>query len=163
MTTQTARVCRKMNHRRLLVGMQSDTDTLEITREKPLKSKMMLPYSVVIPTLGTFPKDLTSCVAGTVVLPLCKYWGHTGVKASPACRPKWRLPERPRIAGATMPANQELLLRRNALLGPMGHGWKVLKEFAAVLKWVCWDVPHLLLESVLLTLHYLTSSPPRTG
>ena len=28
----------------------------------------------------------------------------------------------------TMPANQELLFRRDAFLGPMGHRWRVLKE-----------------------------------
>ena len=33
-----------------------------------------------------------------------------------------------------MPANQELLFRRDAFLGPMGHGWRVLKELAAVLR-----------------------------
>jgi hypothetical protein len=27
-----------------------------------------------------------------------------------------------------MPANQELLFGRDAFLGPMGQGWKVLKE-----------------------------------
>ena len=34
----------------------------------------------------------------------------------------------------TMPANQELLFRRDAFLGPMGHGWRVLKELAAVFR-----------------------------
>lgn len=37
----------------------------------------------------------------------------------------------------TMPANQEeLLFRRDAFLGPMGRGWRVLKELAAVFR-VC--------------------------
>jgi hypothetical protein len=31
-----------------------------------------------------------------------------------------------------MPANQKLLFRRDAFLGSMGHGWRVLKELAAV-------------------------------
>jgi hypothetical protein len=30
-----------------------------------------------------------------------------------------------------MPANQELLFRRDGFLGLMGHGWRVLKELAA--------------------------------
>ena len=29
-----------------------------------------------------------------------------------------------------MPANWELLFRRDAFLGPMGHGWRVIKELA---------------------------------
>jgi hypothetical protein len=33
-----------------------------------------------------------------------------------------------------MPANRELLFRRAAFLGPMGHRWKVLKELAAVFR-----------------------------
>lgn len=32
----------------------------------------------------------------------------------------------------TMPANQELLFRRDAFLEPMSHRWRVLKELAAV-------------------------------
>jgi hypothetical protein len=35
----------------------------------------------------------------------------------------------------TMPANWELLFRRDAFfLRPMGHGWRVLKELAAVFR-----------------------------
>jgi hypothetical protein len=34
----------------------------------------------------------------------------------------------------TMPANQELLFRRDAFLEPMGCRWRVLKEFAAVFR-----------------------------
>jgi hypothetical protein len=34
----------------------------------------------------------------------------------------------------TMPANQELLFRRDAFLGPMGRRWRVLKELAAVFR-----------------------------
>jgi hypothetical protein len=30
-----------------------------------------------------------------------------------------------------MPDNQELLFGRDAFLGRMGHGWRVLKELAA--------------------------------
>jgi hypothetical protein len=33
----------------------------------------------------------------------------------------------------TIPANQELLFRRAAFLGPMGCGWRVLKELAALI------------------------------
>ena len=33
-----------------------------------------------------------------------------------------------------MPANWELLFRRDAFLGPMGHRWRVLKELAAVFR-----------------------------
>ena len=56
---------------------------------------------------------------------------HKAAKASPARGPNWGLPERPMIAGADNASNQELLLRRDAFLGPMGHGWRVLKELAA--------------------------------
>ena len=34
----------------------------------------------------------------------------------------------------TVPANQELLFRRDAFLGPMEHEWRVLKELAAVFR-----------------------------
>lgn len=34
----------------------------------------------------------------------------------------------------TMLANRELLFRRDAFLGPMGRGWRVLKERAAVFR-----------------------------
>jgi hypothetical protein len=34
----------------------------------------------------------------------------------------------------TMSANQEWPFRRDAILGPMGHWWRVLKELAAVLR-----------------------------
>ena len=34
----------------------------------------------------------------------------------------------------TMAANQELLFRRDAFLGPMGYGWRILKELAAVFR-----------------------------
>jgi hypothetical protein len=33
-----------------------------------------------------------------------------------------------------MPVNQQLLFRRDAFLGPMGHGWRALKELAAVFR-----------------------------
>jgi hypothetical protein len=33
----------------------------------------------------------------------------------------------------TMPASQKALFRRDAFLGPMGYGWRVLKELAAAL------------------------------
>jgi hypothetical protein len=31
----------------------------------------------------------------------------------------------------TMSAIQELLFRKDAFLGPIGHGWRILKELAA--------------------------------
>lgn len=31
----------------------------------------------------------------------------------------------------TIPPNQELLFRKDAFLGPIGHGWRILKELAA--------------------------------
>ena len=34
----------------------------------------------------------------------------------------------------TTPANWELMFRRDALLGPMGLGWRVLKELAAAFR-----------------------------
>jgi hypothetical protein len=34
----------------------------------------------------------------------------------------------------TMPANQERLFRRDTFLGPMGFGWRVLKELLAALR-----------------------------
>jgi hypothetical protein len=34
----------------------------------------------------------------------------------------------------TILANRELLFRRDAFLGSMGHRWRVLKELAAVLR-----------------------------
>lgn len=34
----------------------------------------------------------------------------------------------------TMPANQEPLFRRDAFLGPVGCGWRVLKELAALFR-----------------------------
>jgi hypothetical protein len=37
----------------------------------------------------------------------------------------------------TVPANQELLFKRDALLGPMGCRWRVLKELAAVFREAC--------------------------
>ena len=33
-----------------------------------------------------------------------------------------------------MPANQELLFRRDVFMGLLGPGWRVLKELAAVLR-----------------------------
>jgi hypothetical protein len=56
----------------------------------------------------------------------------------------------------TMPANQELLFRRDAFLEQMGHGWRVLNDLAAVFRRVCCIVTHLLLESVLLILHHFS-------
>jgi hypothetical protein len=50
-----------------------------------------------------------------------------------------------------MPANWELLFRRDAFLGTMGLRRRVLKELAAV--------SHLLLESLLLTLCHFKSYP----
>jgi hypothetical protein len=40
----------------------------------------------------------------------------------------------------TMPANQELLFRRDTFLGPMGCGWRVLKELAAAFIQACCSV-----------------------
>jgi hypothetical protein len=34
----------------------------------------------------------------------------------------------------TMPANRELLFRRDLFLGPMGKGWRVLKVLSDVLR-----------------------------
>jgi hypothetical protein len=34
----------------------------------------------------------------------------------------------------TTPANQELLFRRDAFLGPMGQRWRVLKELATLFR-----------------------------
>ena len=36
-----------------------------------------------------------------------------------------------RLLVQTMPANRKLMLRRDAFLEPMGHGWRVLKDLAA--------------------------------
>jgi hypothetical protein len=38
------------------------------------------------------------------------------------------------LLGQTMPANQELLFRRDVFLGSMGHGWSVLKKLAAAFR-----------------------------
>jgi hypothetical protein len=38
------------------------------------------------------------------------------------------------VLAQTTPANQELLFRRDAFLGPIGNGWEVLKELAAVFR-----------------------------
>jgi hypothetical protein len=58
-----------------------------------------------------------------------------------------------------MPANQELLFRKTALLEPVEHRWRVLKELAAVLRRVCHCTSYLLPESVSFTLCHLTSNP----
>lgn len=58
----------------------------------------------------------------------------------------------------TMPAKQELLLRRNDSLWPMGHGWRVLKELAATFRPACCSISPLLLESLSLIPPYLTSN-----
>jgi hypothetical protein len=42
-------------------------------------------------------------------------------------------------------------------LGPMGFGWRVLKELLAALRWACFGVSHLLPESVSWV---RTTSPP---
>ena len=39
-----------------------------------------------------------------------------------------------RLPIQTMPAKLELLFRSNAFLRAMGHGWRVLKELAAVFR-----------------------------
>jgi hypothetical protein len=59
----------------------------------------------------------------------------------------------------TEPTNQELLFRRDAFLGPMEHGWRVLKELAAVLRQACCGISLLLLESVSLILCHFPSNP----
>ena len=38
------------------------------------------------------------------------------------------------LLAQTMPANQELLFRRDAFLEPMGRGWRILKELAALFR-----------------------------
>jgi hypothetical protein len=60
-----------------------------------------------------------------------------------------------------MPASRELLLRRDAFWGPMGHRWRILKELTTAYRWACCcSVSHLLLESVSsLILSHLTSNP----
>jgi hypothetical protein len=60
-----------------------------------------------------------------------------------------------------MAANRELMLVRNANLGPMGHGWRVLKQLAAAIQIIraCCSVSHLLLESVLLVPCHLIFNP----
>jgi hypothetical protein len=59
------------------------------------------------------------------------------------------------LLAQTMPANWELLFIRDVFLGPVGHGWRVLKELATAFRWACCCVSHLLLESVSLILHHL--------
>ena len=85
------------------------------------------------------PRDSGSVVLGSIAgragPPLCKHWGPV--------QPQKHLLQEDLIEDClrdqgllvqTMPANWELLFRRDAFLGPMGHGWRVLKELAAVLR-----------------------------
>ena len=58
-----------------------------------------------------------------------------------------------------LPTNQELLLKKRWFLGTNGAWVEGIKGLAAVLKWACCSISHLLLESVSLTLHTLTPSP----
>jgi hypothetical protein len=55
----------------------------------------------------------------------------------------------------TMPANPELLFRRAAFLGPMGYGWRILKELVAAFRGACCGISHLLPEPVV-----FDSEPP---
>jgi hypothetical protein len=57
-----------------------------------------------------------------------------------------------------MPANQELLFKRDAFLGPMGSRWRVLKELAAVFRGACCCVSHLFPEYVSFCGHHFTSN-----
>jgi hypothetical protein len=38
------------------------------------------------------------------------------------------------LLAQTVPANWEMLFRRDAFLGPVGHRWRVLKELAAAFR-----------------------------
>ena len=58
----------------------------------------------------------------------------------------------------TLPVNWELLLRRDAFLKTMGHGWRVLKEIVEYSD-VLTVFSHLLQESVLLIPCHLISNP----
>jgi len=61
-----------------------------------------------------------------------------------------------------MPANQELLLRRDAFLGPMVHRGRVLKELAAAFRELATVLLNLL-QDLLLTPGGATSPPPLKG
>ena len=62
-----------------------------------------------------------------------------------------------------MSANRELLFRRDAFLGPIVREWRILKELAAVFRWACCSISHLLPESVSLTLCHFTPQALRAG
>lgn len=47
-----------------------------------------------------------------------------------------------------LPANQQLLLRTDAFLGPMGYGWRVLKELAVTFLQAYCNILNLFPESV---------------
>jgi len=57
-----------------------------------------------------------------------------------------------------MPANQELLFRRDAFLGLMGCGWRVLRGLAVVFRGAHCRASHLFPESVSLVQGHLTSN-----
>lgn len=55
-----ARMQRKRNPPRLLVGMKASTDTMKNRMEVTQKLKTDLPFDPVIPPLSTYPKELNS-------------------------------------------------------------------------------------------------------
>ena len=59
----------------------------------------------------------------------------------------------------TMPANWDLLFRRDAFWGPMGHKWKVLKELAAEFRETFCGISHLLRRVCVIDSAHLTSNP----
>ena len=63
------------------------------------------------------------------------------------------------LLGQIMPDNQEVLLRVDNFWNQWGHGWRKLKERAAVLRIACCSISHMLPESVLLTLCQYTPNP----
>ena len=76
-------------------------------------------------------------VGGTVQPLLYKFGrglGGTATKASPIGEPIEDCLRGQGLSIQTLPVNWDLLFRRDAFLGPMGHGWRILKELAAVFR-----------------------------
>lgn len=64
----------------------------------------------------------------------------------------------------TMPANRELLSRRDAFLGPMGRWWRVFKELeAASEELAAVPLSHLFQESCVVDSAPPHRQPPRAG
>ena len=55
------RMCRKGNTPPMLLGLQTDTTTLEINLEVPQKLEIDLPEDPAIILLGIYPKDAPLC------------------------------------------------------------------------------------------------------